>query len=194
MPTIVANGNNLYYEVHGHGPLRVLIPGLGYNGWMWHKMMPGLAEKFQVISIDNRGSGLSDKPPGPYTAQMLAADVIGLLDAFDVRQAHIVGHSMGGRAAVRLIDHPAVLGVVGLAPWLPLGEPLGNVAGRWLLIAHGDADRTTYPEVSLDFVERARAAGARATHVIVASEGHALMRNPRWWNRYIIDSVVEILS
>ena len=37
MPTIVANGNNLYYEVHGHGPLLVLIPGLGYNGWMWHR-------------------------------------------------------------------------------------------------------------------------------------------------------------
>jgi hypothetical protein len=41
MPTIVANGNNLYYEVHGHGELLVLIPGLGYNGWMWHKMIPG---------------------------------------------------------------------------------------------------------------------------------------------------------
>jgi pimeloyl-ACP methyl ester carboxylesterase len=107
MPTIVANGNNLYYEVHGHGPLLVLIPGLGYNGWMWHKMIPGLAEKFQVISIDNRGSGLSDKPPGPYTAQMLAADVIGLLDAFDVRQAHIVGHSMGGFIAQAIaVDYP----------------------------------------------------------------------------------------
>lgn len=125
------------------------------------------------------------------------ADLRALVDELTVAPGAnviLVGHSMGGRAAVRLIDHPAVLGVVGLAPWLPLGEPLGNVAGRWLLIAHGDADRTTHPEASLDFVERARTAGARARHEIVAGEGHALMSQPRWWNRYIIDSVVEILS
>lgn len=107
----------------------------------------------------------------------------------------LVGHSMGGRAATRLADHPGVLGVVGLAPWLPLGEPiLANVAGRWLLIAHGDSDRTTSPQASLDFVQRAVAAGARARHVTVAGEGHALLRQPRWWNRYIVDSVGEILA
>ena len=107
MPTIATNGINLYYELHGRGPALVLIPGLGYNGWMYSHMIPGLAEHFQVISIDNRGSGLSDKPAGPYTAQMLAADVIGLLDAFDLPKAHIVGHSMGGFIAQALaIDYP----------------------------------------------------------------------------------------
>ncbi|MCE9621607.1 MAG: alpha/beta fold hydrolase [Actinomycetia bacterium] len=106
----------------------------------------------------------------------------------------LVGHSMGGRTAIRLIDHPTVAGVVGLAPWLPLGEPMGDVAGRWLLIAHGDSDRTTYPQASFDFVQRALSAGACARHVVVPGEGHALMNHPRWWNRYIIDSVVEILS
>ena len=107
MPTITTNGIDLYYELHGDGPTVVLIPGLGYNGWMWHKMIPGLAEQFQVISIDNRGSGLSDKPPGPYTTQMLAADVIALLDAFGERKAHIVGHSMGGFVAQAIaIDYP----------------------------------------------------------------------------------------
>jgi pimeloyl-ACP methyl ester carboxylesterase len=108
MPTIATNGINLYYELHGQGRPVVLIPGLGYNGWMWHKMIPGLAEQFEVISIDNRGSGLSDKPAGPYTAQMLAADVIGLLDALDVPKAHIVGHSMGGFIAQAIaVDYPA---------------------------------------------------------------------------------------
>ncbi len=107
----------------------------------------------------------------------------------------LVGHSMGGRAATRLADHPGVLGVVGLAPWLPLGEPIvANVAGRWLLVAHGDSDRTTNPQASLDFVQRAIVAGARARHVIVEAEGHALMHHRRWWNRYIVDSVVEILN
>ena len=107
MPTIATNGINLYYELHGSGPLVVLIPGLGYDGWMYSRMIPGLAEQFQVISIDNRGSGLSDKPAGPYTAQMLAADVIGLLDEFGAAKAHILGHSMGGFIAQALaIDYP----------------------------------------------------------------------------------------
>lgn len=126
------------------------------------------------------------------------ADLRALVDESAVRRGTnivLVGHSMGGRAAARLADHPAVLGVVGLAPWLPLGEPiLANVAGRWLLVAHGDSDRTTSPQASRDFVQRAVAAGARARHVIVAGEGHALLRHPRWWNRYIIDSVIEILA
>ena len=107
MPTIATNSINLYYELHGHGPVVVLIPGLGYDGWMYSQMIPGLAEHFQVISIDNRGSGQSDKPAGLYTAQMLAADVVGLLDAFDIPKAHIVGHSMGGFVAQALaVDYP----------------------------------------------------------------------------------------
>jgi pimeloyl-ACP methyl ester carboxylesterase len=107
MPFAHTNGINLYYELHGNGAPLVLIPGLGYDGWMWHRMIPGLAEHFQVISLDNRGSGQSDKPIGPYTAPMLAADVVGLLDTFDLPKAHVMGHSMGGFIAQALaIDYP----------------------------------------------------------------------------------------
>ena len=107
MSFVQTNGITLYYELHGRGSPLVLIPGLGYDGWMWHKMIPGLAEHFQVISIDNRGSGQSDAPAGAYTAQMLAADVVGMLDAFGLPQAHIMGHSMGGFIAQALaIDYP----------------------------------------------------------------------------------------
>ena len=107
MSFVQTNGISLYYELHGHGSPLVLIPGLGYDGWMWHKMIPGLAEHFQVISLDNRGCGQSDAPPGPYTAQMAAKDVVGMLDAFDLAQAHIMGHSMGGFIAQALaIDYP----------------------------------------------------------------------------------------
>lgn len=107
MPYVQTNGIRLYYELHGSGTPLVLIPGIGYGGWMWHRMIPPLAEQFQVISIDNRGSGQSDKPPGPYSAQMLAADVIGMLDDFDMSKAHIMGHSMGGFVAQALaVDYP----------------------------------------------------------------------------------------
>ncbi|MBN1661934.1 MAG: alpha/beta fold hydrolase [Anaerolineae bacterium] len=108
MPTANVNGVDIYHEIHGEGDPLVLIAGLGYDRWMWHRMVPGLAEHFQVIAFDNRGVGLSAKPAGPYTAQMLAADTVGLLDTLDIDAAHIMGHSMGGFVAQALaLDHPA---------------------------------------------------------------------------------------
>ena len=68
----------------------------------------------------------------------------------------LVGHSMGARAAMRAAGHPAVSAVAGLAPWLPLGEPVDQLAGRRVLVAHGSADTITSPDESWAFVERAR--------------------------------------
>jgi pimeloyl-ACP methyl ester carboxylesterase len=96
MPKTQSNNIELYYEIHGAGQALVLISGLGYPLWQWHKMVPFLAEHFQVITFDNRGVGQSDKPAGPYTAQMLAADTAGLLDSLGIEKAVIMGHSMGG--------------------------------------------------------------------------------------------------
>lgn len=106
----------------------------------------------------------------------------------------LVGHSMGGRASMRMAEHPAVSGIVGLAPWLPDDEVLVDVHGQQIRVAHGSADRTTRPDASMDFVERARAAGADASHVLVPGEGHALLRQRRWWDRFIIESVLGILG
>lgn len=107
MPRIKSNGIELNYEIHGTGKPLVLISGIGYSGWQWHRMVPFLAEHFQVITFDNRGVGQSDKPAGPYTAQMLAADTAGLLDALGIEEAIIVGHSMGGFIAQAMaLDFP----------------------------------------------------------------------------------------
>ena len=107
MPKVQANGIGLYYEIHGDGKPLVLISGLGYPLWQWHKMVPFLAEQFKVITFDNRGVGQSDKPAGPYTARMLAADTVGLLDALGIEKAIIAGHSMGGFIAQALaLDFP----------------------------------------------------------------------------------------
>lgn len=107
MPKIQANNITIYYETSGSGQPLALISGLGYPLWQWHKMVPLLAEHFQVITFDNRGVGLTDKPAGPYTAQMLAADTAGLLDALGIEKAVVMGHSMGGFIAQAMaLDFP----------------------------------------------------------------------------------------
>jgi pimeloyl-ACP methyl ester carboxylesterase len=107
MPTVKANDINIYYETAGTGEPLVLISGLGYGLWQWHKMIPLLAEHFQVIVFDNRGAGGTDKPSGPYNVQMLAADTVGLLEAIDVDKVIIMGHSMGGFVAQEIaINYP----------------------------------------------------------------------------------------
>ena len=97
MPKTKANGIEMYYEIFGgSGPALVLISGLGYTHWQWHRMVPLLAPYFQVIIYDNRGVGQTEKTAGPYTAALLAADLAGLLDELGFEKAIVMGHSMGG--------------------------------------------------------------------------------------------------
>ena len=64
-------------------------------------------EGFRVLRHDARGHGESGKPPGPYSLEMMAGDVVGLLDALDIEQVHICGVSMGGMIAQTVaLDHP----------------------------------------------------------------------------------------
>lgn len=105
----------------------------------------------------------------------------------------LLGHSMGGRTAMRVVGEPNVAGVVALAPWFPPGEPLGDVAGCRLIIGHGTNDRTTDPRASRRYVADAALAGAEVRFVEVPGEGHALLRKPGWWNRFATESVIEVL-
>lgn len=57
----------------------------------------------------------------------------------------LVGHSMGGRAALRAAADPAVRGVLALAPWCPPGEPVDHLGGKRIVVLHGDRDRVTDP-------------------------------------------------
>lgn len=107
MPKAEVNGIKLYYEVHGRGEPLMLVSGIGYGGWVWYKQVPALSERFRVILIDNRGAGQSDKPDEPYTVEIFAADTVGLLDALQVEQAHVLGASLGGMIVLQLaLDHP----------------------------------------------------------------------------------------
>ncbi len=107
MPKVQANGIGIAYDEQGAGEPLVLIAGLGYDRWQWHRMAPELARWFRVITPDNRGVGDSDSPPGPYSAEQMAADLVGLLDALGIERAQVLGHSMGGFVAQALaLDYP----------------------------------------------------------------------------------------
>jgi len=99
MPTAKVGDVKIYYEVHGKGEALVLIYGYGaHSGW-WFRQVPVFSRQYRVVAFDNRGTGRSDKPDIPYTMEMMAADVAGLLDAIGINTAHVFGVSMGGMIA-----------------------------------------------------------------------------------------------
>lgn len=98
--TVQANGQQLYYEVHGDGPPLVLVMGIGYDSSLWTlAQVPALSTQFQVVLVDNRDAGRSSKATHPYRIADMADDLAGLLDALGIAQSHLLGLSMGGMIA-----------------------------------------------------------------------------------------------
>src|SRR3954469_17592517 len=102
------NGLHMYYEVHGEGSPLVLLHGgmltieLNFAG-----LLPALARRHQVIGVELQGHGRTADIDRPLTPAALAGDVVGLLDHLGVPAAHLLGHSMGGAAAMELaVNHP----------------------------------------------------------------------------------------
>jgi 3-oxoadipate enol-lactonase len=95
---IEANDVQMNYELSGKkgAPVAVLSHSLGSSLVMWNLQMKALEPHFQVLRYDIRGHGKSEAPPGAYTLELLAEDVVALLDALGIDQAHWVGLSMGG--------------------------------------------------------------------------------------------------
>ena len=93
----------------------------------------------------------------------------------------LVGHSMGARAALRAAGHPSVAAVAGLAPWLPPGEPVEQLAGRSILLAHGTADVVTSPAETWAYAVRARAL-ARVAEVEIRGGDHPMIRRAALWH------------
>ncbi len=108
MPTITANGINLYYEVSGAGEPLVFVPGLGGNTELWLYQTQFFKNDYCTVSLDNRGAGRSDKPAGPYSMQEFARDLHDLLNALNITEpVNLVGASMGGLIAQAFIhDYP----------------------------------------------------------------------------------------
>ncbi len=94
------NRIDLYFEEHGSGTAVVLLHGYPLDHTIWQEVVPTLAEHARVIAPDLRGHGRTDAPKGVYSMRLIADDIAGLLDALELPQAIVVGHSMGGYAAL----------------------------------------------------------------------------------------------
>jgi pimeloyl-ACP methyl ester carboxylesterase len=154
----------LAWERHGSGEPLLLIHGLGYARWGWEPVLPGLAERFDVVLFDNRGIGESDAPPGPYTVAEMAADAVQVLDEAGIARAHVVGTSLGGMIAQELaLAHPERVDRLVLActtPGGPKAHPMPQVTVALMAEA-----ATLEPAVALRrFVENALAPATVSAH------------------------------
>jgi 3-oxoadipate enol-lactonase len=108
MPKVRVNDTEMYYEIHGKGgtPL-VHIGGLAGDARTWMRQIEHLAQHFQVLCFDNRGTGRTDCPDRPYSTKLFADDTVGLMDEIGIERAHIYGISMGGGIVQEIaINHP----------------------------------------------------------------------------------------
>jgi pimeloyl-ACP methyl ester carboxylesterase len=93
----------------------------------------------------------------------------------------LLGHSMGARAGLRAAGAANVHGVVALAPWVPQGEPVEQLAGRTVVLAHGTRDRVTAPAASLAYALRAVPIAERLCRFEVRGARHGMLeRAPTW--------------
>lgn len=143
MPYVETQGIRMYYEEHGKGEPLILIMGITARGEIWEKHVALWQTRFRCIAPDNRGVGLTDKPPGPYTSAMMADDFDGLMEALGIAQARMVGCSMGSIIAQQLaLRHPdRVRSMVLMCPWARCDRYTREVFQHLV-----DAKERLYPE------------------------------------------------
>lgn len=107
------NGIKVYYTRTGHGSPVVLLHGGLSNSDYWGNQVKALAAKHTVISIDSRGHGRSSRDDKPYGYDLMADDVVGVLDSLKIPRADIVGWSDGAIIGIDLaLRHPNRIGKV----------------------------------------------------------------------------------
>src|SRR5262245_1349099 len=135
-----ANGVRLHAVVGGKGPAVLLIHGWPGSWYYWRLVMPALARDFEVIAVDQRGIGLSDKPEEGYDAGTLANDLVGLMDALGHKEFAVIGVDTGMLIGYALAaDHPGrvvrlAVGeapLPGITPPTPLVLPAPLVDRLW---------------------------------------------------------------
>jgi pimeloyl-ACP methyl ester carboxylesterase len=137
MPTVQANGIDIYYEVQGEGEPMVLIPYLAADQACYAFQVAEYAKHFTCFSVDLRGAGRSGKPEGDYTTELLADDVAAFMQAAGIGQAHIFGLSLGAATGMWLAArHPERVKSLSLHSAWDASDPFLHVVVQgWQLMA-----------------------------------------------------------
>ena len=97
----IGNGE-IHYKIHGDGPPLMMVAGLGGTADYWNPQIEAFANEYTVILHDHRGTGQSSHSKIEYSVDQMADDLLRLMDALNIEQAHIVGHSTGAAMALVL--------------------------------------------------------------------------------------------
>jgi pimeloyl-ACP methyl ester carboxylesterase len=119
----------------------VLVQGLGFDRTGWKPVLRGLARRFRLILVDNRGSGRSDLPTDSLTVRDMARDVVAVMDAARLTRAHVLGVSLGGMVVQELaIDNPDRIDQLVLCcttPGWPFAYPMPGPSARLMAAGRG---------------------------------------------------------
>jgi 3-oxoadipate enol-lactonase len=106
----LASGVKLHYRIQGNpeGPWLVLLNGLLSDTTMWAGVLPGLSDRFRILTFDSRGQGRSDAPQeGPYATALLAAEAWELFQVLGISRPWLIGLSNGSGMSLELLStHP----------------------------------------------------------------------------------------
>jgi pimeloyl-ACP methyl ester carboxylesterase len=139
MPTVQANGIEINYDVQGEGEPMVLIPYLAADQACYAFQVADYAKHYTCYSVDLRGAGLSSKPEGVYTTELLADDVAAFMQAAGVGRAHIFGGSLGASAGTWLAaKYPEQVKTLQLhSAWDKTDPFLRVIVELWRIMAQG---------------------------------------------------------
>jgi len=155
-----------YYRTGGSKPPLLLLHGITDSGLCWTRVARALEQDYDVIMLDARGHGFSDGPDTGFSTETLATDVAGVIEALQIPQPYVLGHSMGGATAVALAArYPKLVRATLLEdpPWReaaasPAEEPQSAGKNPWLswlvpLRAQSRAERIANARKDLHWVD-----------------------------------------
>jgi len=104
MPFVQTQGARVYWKRDGRdeAPALVLLNSIGTDMDLWDALLPRLREHVALLRIDTRGHGASSAPDGDYTLDLLAADVLAVVDAAGIERFSLAGVSLGGMIGMEL--------------------------------------------------------------------------------------------
>jgi dienelactone hydrolase len=175
-------------------PALLLVHGLGHGAWCWEHWQAAAAEAgYPAYAVSLRGHGTSAGRLRTALLSHYVDDVVATASALP-GPVVLVGHSMGGRAALGAAGAPNVVAVCALAPWLDGSDPVQQLDGRTVLIAHGDRERYTDPRESYAYALRAKRRGVRICRFDVPGAGHFMISQAGDWHRIVRRFVYGVLG